>query len=274
MRIALFSVFTLLLASTARAEDEAPPLPRVLLMVAEQNLGQSGANYWWDGKHLAMDLDTTENALAQLLTQKGFTVVDRRLLDGKVTVTNAMTSAEPSDAAIKEFAVKSGADVVFVGKAIATDAGVVLGTQMHSLQANISLRILNLDDARIVTSTAETQVFTHVDGMIGSSKALQKAANKAGEKMVPKLIEAWSNHKQVVKVKLSKLKDYKQLTQIEKQLRELPKVKQVTRRSFAAKVAEMEIEVLGSANTLAESVSALKLSVDSVTPNTLSLSVE
>ena len=244
-------------------------------MLAEQNVGQGQAKFWWGGKSFATDLDVTENAIASALREKGFTVVDRRLLQGKVTVTPAITSAEPTDQAIKEFATKSGAEIVFVGKAIAVDAGTVLGTPMHSLQATMSMRALSLDDARILASGATTQVAAHVDALTGGAKALQKAAVKAMDDMLPKILDSLRAKKVKVVLTLKKLKDFKQLRKLEASLRAIADVAQLTERRFENQIAEIEIEFQGTASTLATRMGEqASLKITATTPNTVTAEVE
>ena len=44
-----------------------------------------------------------------------------------------------------------------IGKAVATDVGPIMGTQMHSVRANISLRALNMDNGEILATRAAAQ---------------------------------------------------------------------------------------------------------------------
>lgn len=266
-------VNALALALLIAAQEPTPALPRCLVMLAEQSLSES-AKYWWNsGNSLGADFEAAENALAEQLKARGFTVVDRRVLAGKITVTPAIASAEPNDAAIKEFAVQSGAEIVFIGKAVAVDAGKVMNTPMHSIQATLSMRVLNLDDARILASTATTQVMAHVDPTAGSVKALQKAVAKAADDMLPKVMEAWQARIQKLVVTIKSVKDWKRARELTNKLAELGNVKKVSQRSFKAAKLELEVEFLGKSDAFADVASTgdAKLQVDGVTPNTVAL---
>lgn len=85
------------------------------------------------------DLDAFENTFVTHGKQKGVVFIDRQSLQGKLQATGAIDS-DPSDKSVKEFAGSTGAEIVIIGKALATDAGTTLGTTMHSLQVNASLR--------------------------------------------------------------------------------------------------------------------------------------
>ena len=264
-------VLVLALAISAESVPAAPALPRALVMLAEQNLSET-AKYWWNsGSTLGADFEAAENAMAEQLKARGYTVVDRRVLAGKVTITPAIASAEPNDAAIKEFAVRSGAEIVVIGKAVAVDSGKVMNTPMHSIQATISVRVLNLDDARILASSATTQVFAHVDPTAGSVKALQKAVAKAAEDMLPKVTEAWQARIQKLVVTVSAVKDWKRARELTNHFGELGNVKKVSQRSFKATRLELEVEYAGQSDGFADVVttSDAKLHVDGVTANTV-----
>lgn len=243
-------------------------------MIAEQAIGQTQAKYWWaSSSSFSADFEVAENTLADVLKAQGFTVVDRRVLAGKIQVSDAMTTVEPSDKDIKEFALKSGAEVVFIGKVVAVDAGTVLGTPMHSLQATLSMRALNVDDARIIGSTATTQVASHVDPLVGSTKALQKVATKAGGDLAAKVKESWTAPNSKIIVTVHGVKDWKRARDIEVALKRFPKVQKLTQRQFKDKTVEYEVEYGGSSAALADQVTQSKAakSVESVTQNTLVL---
>lgn len=261
-------------APAPAAETDKPgALPRVLVMLAEQNLSEN-AKYWWNsGASLGADFEAAENAMAEQLKAKGFTVVDRRVLAGKVTISPAIASAEPNDSAIKEFALQSGAEVVVIGKAVAVDSGKVMNTPMHSIQATLSMRVLNLDDARILASGATTQVFAHVDPTAGSIKALQKAVAKASDDMLPKVLEAWRARVQKFVVTIHSVKDWKRARELTNKLGVLGQVKKVSQRSYKAAKLELEVEYAGKSDAFADVVvgSDAKLQVDGVTANTVAL---
>jgi hypothetical protein len=269
---------SILLALSIVVAADAPPaqkvLPRCLVMLAEQNIGDQRAKFWWgQSAGFSADFEVAENTLADILKSQGFVVVDRRVLAGKVEVTPAISSSDPSDKDIKEFAVKSGADVVFVGKVIAVDSGTVLGTPMHSLQATLSMRAMNVDDAQIIASTATTQVASHVDPLVGGTKALQKVAQKAGAELAAKVKESWSAPNSKILVTVRGVKDWKRARDIEIALKGLARVQKLTQRAFKDKTAEYEVEYSGSSAALADAVthgSAAK-TVESVTQNTLVL---
>lgn len=264
-----------LLLAAAAPEPPQKVLPRCLIMLAEQNLGSDSAKFWWGAeKGFSADFEVAENTLAELLKAEGFVVVDRRMLSGKVEAAGAISKVEPGDKDVKEFAIRSGADVVFVGKIVVVDAGTVMNTPMHSLQATISVRALNVDDAKILASAATTATAANVDSVAGSTVALQKAAKKAGAELAAKVKESWTAPASKILVTVRGVKDWKRARDIELKLKAIANVTKLTQRGFKDKTAEFDVEYNGSTAALADQLAAAKTtkSVESVTQNTLVLS--
>jgi hypothetical protein len=155
---------------------KAKNMPRVLVMISEQNVGQSDAKFWWGNGVFATDLGVVENGFIDDWSPKGFTFIDRQALSGKLKVGPALTSAEPAEDAVKEFGLMAGAEVVVIGKAVATDAGLIMNTQMHSVRANISIRALNLDTGEILGTSTAAHTAGHVDAVTAGTQALQGVA--------------------------------------------------------------------------------------------------
>jgi len=257
---------------------KAKNMPRVLIMVAEQNVGQAGADFWWGSKTFSTNLDAVENAFIDSWTPKGLKFVDRQALSGKLRVTSALSSAEPSDDAVKEFGLMAGAELVVIGKAVATDVGPIMGTQMHSIRANISLRALNMDTGEILGTSTQSQAVGHVDPTTGGTQALQKVAVKAADDLLQKILVQWEGQMagpSAVKLVLKNVTKSKFLQDIASTLRNSVRgVSEVRQRSFKAKVAELEVEIKGSAQDLATALEEKKFAgfavdIDEVTANTV-----
>jgi hypothetical protein len=247
----------------------APPLPRCLVMVAEQNLGHS--SYWW-AKGTGADLSIVENAMVESLRQRGVSFIDHDQLTALMKTSAGLGKDAPSDSEVKQFAGTAGADVVFVGKAIATDAGPILGTQMRSLQANVSVRLLNLDDAKIIGTASRTETVVNVDAVTGTNKALAQAGAKIAAELYDKLAAAWQN-RTGVRLTVSGLKSWNELHALEDALRKTSGISAVNERRYDAGTAELELDTALAASAIAERLSEkiakLTLSVDTVSANTV-----
>jgi hypothetical protein len=264
---------------------KAKNMPRVLLMITEQNVGSAAGNSWWAGeKSFSVDLGVVENTFIDQWNPKGFSFVDRQALAGKIKVSGAVTNADqPSDDQAKEFAKGSGAEVVIFGKAIATDAGPIMGSQMHSCRANISLRALNVDSGEILGTSTQEGTAGHIDPPTGGTKALQKVSQKAAEDLLAKIMARWEAQvagPNKVSLTINGVQKSKHLRDIETFLRnDVRGVQDVRQRGFKAKKAEMEIELKGTAQDLAEELEDKKfpgfnIEVEEITANSVTASVK
>lgn len=261
----------------------AKNMPRMLIMVAEQNVGQGDANFWWGNKTFSTNLDAVENTFMDHWMKKGVRFVDRQALQGKISTGPAISSAEPTNDAIKEFAGKSGAEIVIVGKAVATDVGTIMGTQMHSVRANISLRVLNLDTGRILATATRSEAVGHVDPQTGGTLALKKAAEKSADELLEKILAQWETEVSgpaTITLNLTNVKQSKNLRSIAQVLREQVRgVQDVRQLSFKNKAAELEVEIKGSAQDLADELETktfqgFAVDVQEVTSNTVTAALK
>ncbi len=265
----------------------AKNMPRVLVMISEQNIGQPQPAFWWGGQqgsapvvaNTAVSLDAVENSFIKEWMAKGIIFVDRQAIMGKIKVGAPVTStAAPNDQAVKEFAGNTGAEVVVYGQAVATDAGTVMGTQMHSLRANVSLKALNLDTGVIMGTSVVSQVANHIDPTTGGTKALQAAGKKASEELLQQILAKWESEvagASTVKLMITNVKSNKELKALKRFIEdEVRGVQAVRQREFRKKTAELEIDIKGSVQALVDELEAkalpgFKLDVTDQTANTI-----
>lgn len=262
---------------------KAKNMPRMLLMVSEQNVGQPGASYWWGGSSITTNLDAVENAIINTWIPKGISFVDRQAVMGKFKVGPAASSAAPTDNDIKEFAGNTGAEVVVIGKAVATDAGPIMGTQMHSIRGNLSARALDLDTGRILGTVTVSQVVGHIDPVTGGTQALTKVGEKAAAELLEKVLGQWQSEIGGVANITLVINDVPNASGLRKLVNAIKEqvrgVQDVRQRSFAKKVATLEVAIKGSARDLeveleAKKLAGYKLEVEGSTANTVTAALK
>ncbi len=254
-------------------------VPRVLVMMSEQNIGDPTAKSWWgstDG--FSANIGTVENTFINEWIPKGLKFVDRQALLGKLTIGPAMSKISPDDKEIIEFGQKSGAEIVVIGKALAVDQGSLYGKDMHSYRGDMSVRIINLDDAVILATTTESAVAHFINPTTGGTKALQAVAKKAAAVLLTKILERWRvdiHDGGTITVTFNAVKKSKQLRTLEKFMRNhIRGVTDVRQRSYRKKVATLEVDMEGSAQDLAIILEEKKwpgfsIEIDEITANTV-----
>src|SRR5512141_1503186 len=127
-------------------------MPRVFVLVAEQAINATQATGWWQGGGNAADLRVVENAFMDRMEKSGFTFVDPEVLAGKVRL--EAIGADPNLQQAREVGVKTGADIVIVGRAIAKPLGEMQidnGT-FYSSVANVSARAVRTDTGEVLAA--------------------------------------------------------------------------------------------------------------------------
>jgi hypothetical protein len=166
--------------------------PRVMLLISEQNVGQATPSV---GALASTDIRICENTIIDQLKPMEFSFVDYQALQGKITAQEALKVIEGANTEkIREIANLADAEVAIVGHCIAKDAGAIAGTQMHSAQANVSLRVFNTDNGAILATDDAHAASPHIDPTTGGTKALKQAMTKLSETLAKKLLAEWQRY--------------------------------------------------------------------------------
>jgi len=230
-------------------------MPRVLVMVSEQNIGQTEGG-WWSKSGAAISLDVVDNTIFSTWSAKGVKFVDRQVLEGKIRA-GAAASGDIANDIAKEFGSLCGADIVIVGRAIATDIGNTYpGSKLRTLQANTSIRAINVNNAEMLAAVTTTKSASHLNAVTGGTKALELVAKKAAEELLAKVLDRWSRDvggASALNLTFNGVKKSKQLRLLKAYLtNEVRGVENVIQRSFKKGKALFEVKYKGSMQQLIE----------------------
>ncbi len=233
--------------------------PRVMVMIAEQNIGETNYLRYFD-----VDLSAAETAIIEVFRSKGFEVVDQAQAkenQQRDIILSALDGNAKSAAAI---AAALQAEMIITGKAIAKVAtGFNMGG-MKSCQANLTTRIVSADDAKIIATASENAAYPHIDEVTGGTMAIQKAAKKCAETLVTKVAaEAQKRfyNTTTVNLRVQGYRNYSELQKFSNTLKYyLRGVKEVFQRSAAGGYANFDIKIVGNAKQLARELGNKKLS--------------
>ena len=257
--------------------------PRVMILIAEQNIGKQHYYYWW-GHHRGEQADLTiaENTIMDRFREKGFELVDHNAQSKDIKVAPAYRVAELNDRAAITLGKQADAEVVIVGKALAKSIGLVAGTAMKSVQANISLRAIQTDNGSVLSSGAEHAAAVHIDEVTGGVEALKRASAKMAEKMMDDIIKNFQKRvgaTTLVQIIINGLSGHEDLRKFKDMLKgQVRGVEGIHERSFSGNVAKMDVDVKGSARSLSEEISRksfkeFAVKVTSTTWNTIEINL-
>jgi hypothetical protein len=243
--------------------------PRVVILVAEQNVGMTEPFAWWNknqkdarGDVVSMDLGTFENSFIETLNHNGWVFVDHGVLSGKLATQHAFTT-DLSVSGARELAKLGNAEVAIVGRVVAMSPGQSeLAPGMFAANANVSLRAINCDNGEIIDTISTTvSDITTLDASAQNAgeKALRLAAAQTARRLQQKILERWQGElggSARVTMKVSGLKDYRGLQDLEGMLGSSVRgVRSVEERSADGSQAELDLDVTGSSRMLAKELS-------------------
>lgn len=251
--------------------------PRVMVMIAEQNIGDTNALHYFE-----TDLTAAETAIIDVFRNKGFEVVDANQSKENQQRDQVLSALEGNSKAAAAIAAAQHAELIITGKAVAKVAtGFNLGG-MKSCQANITARLINADDAKIVATALNNAAQPHIDEVTGGTLAIQKAAKKCADTLVAKVTAAAQKkfyNQATVNLRVQGYRDYNDLQKFGETIKYYMRgVKGVFQRSAAGGYANFDIRIVGSAPQLArelanKNLEPFKVQVTSVTANRVDVKI-
>jgi hypothetical protein len=269
--------------SALRTDDDAlarlleKENPRVMVMIAEQNIGDT--DRW---RYFEVDLTAAETAIIDIFRSKNFEVVDAAQAKENQKRDLILNAVEGNAKAAAAVAAAQQAELIITGKAVAKVAtGINLGG-MKSCQANITTRIVSADDAKIIAAASEHAAYPHIDELTGGTLAIEKAAKKCAETLVSKVAaEAQKRfyNQTTLNLRVQGYRSYTELQKFTGLLKHyLRGVKSLNQRSAAGGYANLDVKIIGNAQQLArelerKNLSPFQVEVTSVTPNRIDIKI-
>jgi len=261
--------------------------PRVLFMIAEQNIGAEYIFWWrWWGDVKAIgqqfDMAATETALKEEFINKGFNIVDISSVTGKIELSKGYRVVDLSDAGARELGRKLGAEVVIKGKAIAKEGPRTSGSSVGSYLADISASAIRVDNGQVLGASRGHGVSRHISEVTGGTEALEKAARELAGKMIDQITTKWTSEVQaggLIQITVKGIEEYSDLAKFKDTVKaQIRGVNAVYQRSVEAGIAVLDVDYKGGAQQLADEIAKKKfadipkLKITSATTNTIEVS--
>jgi len=238
--------------------------PRVMVMIAEQNVGDTDRFRYFE-----VDMTSAETAIIDAFREKGFEVLDPGQAKANQDRDAILAALEGDAKQAAAIAAAQKAELIVTGKAVAKVASTNLNLGgMKSCQANITARVVRAGDARIVATASEHAAHPHIDEFTGGTMAIEKAAKKSAETIIGKVIaEAQKNfyNENSITVQVRGHENYADLQKFISTMKHyLRGVKNIYERSNTGGFAVLDVKILGSAPQLARELSHKNLEVFTV----------
>jgi hypothetical protein len=252
--------------------------PRILFMVAEQNIGDTRFIYWWWSEKREFigeitDMTVTESVLKETFLKHGFNVIDISGSLPGLKISNAYRIADLTKNGAREISKQLNADIVVIGKAFAKEGPSTTGSKVASYIANVTAQAVRVDDGKVLASAMSHSVARHISGVIGGAEALERASSELGNKLIEQIVANWTNPTALVSIRIKGISNYDELTELKNTLKGLVRgVNAVYQRKFKGDEAVLEVETSVTAQILADDLARIAkppLRVIGTTANTI-----
>jgi len=268
------------LAVTEESKVEKKVLPKVLLLIAEQNIQDILPQYWWGVTPPTAEF-VSEGVIVNILKEKGFTVVEHGT--GIPNIDKAESTviykSYPDGYEAVEIGVRFQADVVIVGKAIAQQSLNIIGEEAKTYTGTVTVRAFRTDTGEEITSSSKTEVKTSTDENEGARESLLAAGTLVGNELASQIAYTWQEKVKesegitLIVTGISKLGNFVMFRKI---LKEMPNVKEIQVTEMKANEAVINIEADTDAKKLAEALmlktfESFSINISEITDNRLKI---
>lgn len=235
-------------------------MPRLMVMIEEKNMGESPSSY-----HLIeAQLNSAESSLMEKFMAKGFRFVDPQIIARNLSLQKANAILGGDVQLASALAKKVGAEVILVGRAMATATEVeAFGIKIRSQQATVTVRAIRSETGEILCTATEQGKFSHIDDIAGGIKAIQQACDRVSEILITQILDRWQadvTAGNILILQVLNVKDYAQLNRFKASLKSyLRGILSVIQRDFSENIATLEIEMKGDAEDLAQRLSSISI---------------
>ncbi|MBC8199450.1 MAG: hypothetical protein ISS67_01020 [Desulfobacterales bacterium] len=243
-------------------------MPRVLFFIAEQSTEDSLPQYWW-GEGMSAVKSVAENSMAGVMMKKGFLIINYKNLaqnlrnetldelDHQEAVEILSLEPELDHQEAVELGVRVNADVVIVGKAIASKAPNIMGKNIKSFKGAVTVRAFRADTGEEIAFALQTAVSTNVDEVAGGRAALSDAGALAGKDLSSQILEEWRKEiKKLVNIELvvKGTANFANFVQFRKILNDISGVNRVQLKEMRLDEAVLSVDFQGNAKELADAL--------------------
>ncbi len=242
--------------SDAGILTEGQSLPKILILVSEQNIEDTSPKYWW-GHQGPVSKTFSDIALIKTLKNNGFPVINVRRIPQTASLDDKYNKPDLD----KNEAVDIGrilkADVVIFGKATVERTQNVMENNIRSFKGVVSVQAVRTDTGEVIAATTQSAVTANADEAVGAEKALSSAGVLAADALSDRILAAWQKEEEQTNTLEIVVEGTNNLTSFEKFIRiikEIPGVNNLQIKELQAKQAVVGLEFKGNAKKFADTL--------------------
>ena len=248
-------------------------MPRIMVVIAEQNVGQQYPSNRW----VSTELTISEDVIKSKFLERGFTFVDNMALTDEIDIEKSC-----SDEYTVSLGKRKDAELVIVGKALARYSGDVAGTTMKSFRANITAKVIRTDNGVVIASANAQGSAINVDDLTGGSEAIDKAARQLAILLRSQVIDKWQKEvgsTKIVTMTVRRIESCSDFVRFVEALKtKIRGIKNIFPRRMASGIVKFDLNIQGNVQSLADKLAAknfsdFSLEITNISRNSIELNL-
>lgn len=227
--------------------------PRVMLMIAERDIGQKNYTYWWSYENLAPSLTFSESILKNKLQERGIYVVDHISL-AKENFQNKKYNRDVNlpEVAIREYGKEFDVDVVINGTVDIETINSQGDSGVKSVQANIAAKALQVEDGKVLMAASYHAPALSTDEAAAKREALKKAIGRLLDQMTDLILKQGKGKTdfKIIFLKVIGLQSFSEFLRLKEEIkRRIPEVQEIYQRGIFPENSQIDVETKLDAST-------------------------
>lgn len=251
-------------------------LPKILILISEQNLEDTSPKYWWGHKPMPSNMFSV-SAFTETLKNKGLPVIDYRRIAQKKSIDEKYDKPDLDKNEAVDLGRALRADVVIFGKAVVDRTQNVMEKNIRSFKGIVSARAVRTDTGEEIAATTQSAVTANADEAAGSRNAISAAGSLAASAVSTRIVSAWQIEEEQTNTIEIAVEGTDNLTSFEKFvriIREMPGVNNLQVKELRTRETIIGIEFKGNAKKLADALmlkanESVGINISEVTKNHL-----
>jgi len=231
-------------------------LPKILVLVSEQNLEDTSPKYWWGKKAVFSEIFSV-SAIIETIRSKGIPVLDNTSLAQNTSIDDAYDKPDLDKEEAVNLGLRLKADIVIIGKTMIDQAQNVVGKNIKSFKGVVTARAIRTDKREEIATITQSAVTANADETLGARKALSTAGSLAGETLASQIMDVWQKKDEKTNIIGIVVEGTDNLANFEKFLSIIKKisgVKNLQIKELKANETVISLEFKGNAKTLADAL--------------------
>jgi hypothetical protein len=235
---------------------EEKPLPKILVLISDQNLSDRLPKYWW-GQEKYFSESSSITAVVEPIKTKGFPIIDPHIISQNTRFDPIYDKPDLNDTEAVTLGLSLQAGVVIVGKSVASISPNIMGKNIRSFKGIVSARAIRTDTGSEIATTMQTSVTTNTDEIAGVRDVLSRAGSLAGEDLASQILAAWQKHEEksnIIEIIIEGTGDIANFEKVRSLINNISGVKNLQIKELKSDQATLMVDFQGIAKELADAL--------------------